>query len=119
MELETNISDQDSAFDVTFNSESALYKAYMPFVKRGGLFVHSDTEQKLGQGVTLKIKLPTSNKIYTIVGKIIWITPKAAQNAKLASFGVEFSGESGQCLRVVIEQQLENLLQSNATTGIV
>lgn len=48
-----------------FLTNEDLYKAYMPFVKNGGLFIKNPPNYTLGEKVILKCKLLEDNKVYT------------------------------------------------------
>lgn len=59
--------------------KAALYSAYMPFVKNGGIFVPTPKRYFLGDEVFLLLTLPDSSERLPVVGKVIWVTPVGAQ----------------------------------------
>jgi len=59
--------------------KAALYSAYMPFVKNGGIFVPTPKRYFLGDEVFLLLTLPDSSERLPVAGKVIWVTPAGAQ----------------------------------------
>ncbi|PWY56010.1 pilus assembly protein PilZ [Legionella qingyii] len=100
----------------SFINESALYMAYMPFVKGGGLFIRTNTNYELGSIVKLLIKLMDEDELYVVDGKIVWITPKGAQGNKVPGVGVQFIGENSRYLCNKIETYLAGMLKSSQLT---
>ena len=54
--------------------KAALYSAYMPFVKNGGIFVPTPKRYFLGDEVFLLLTLPDSSERLPVAGKVIWVT---------------------------------------------
>ena len=57
--------------------KAALYSAYMPFVKNGGIFVPTPKRYFLGDEVFLLLTLPDSSERLPVAGKVIWVTRPA------------------------------------------
>ncbi len=74
--------------------KNAVYAAFMPFVKNGGLFVESNNTFALGDEVFLVVRLLDAPEKFHLPGKVVWITPKGAQGGKKAGIGVQFDDES-------------------------
>ena len=68
--------------------KAALYSAYMPFVKNGGIFVPTPKRYFLGDEVFLLLTLPDSSERLPVAGKVIWVTPAGAQGNRTAGIGV-------------------------------
>lgn len=103
----------------TFSSESALYLAYMPFVKGGGLFIRTNYIYLLGEIVELSLKLINEHEPYLLKTRVIWITPKGAQGNKQPGIGVQFIGENSRYLCNKIETYLAGMLKSSQLTDTI
>ena len=102
---------------LTIKDKGALYAAYMPFVKNGGLFIPTNKDYKLGDEVFLLLKLMEETEKLPVVGKVIWVTPKGAQGNRVAGIGVQFAADQdGGNARKKIETYLGGALKSDRTT---
>jgi type IV pilus assembly protein PilZ len=101
---------------LTIKDKSALYAAYMPFVKNGGLFIPTNKEYKLGDEVFMLLTLMDDAEKHPVAGKIIWLTPKGAQGNRAAGIGVQFSDQDGGKVRTKIETYLAGALKSDRQT---
>ncbi len=86
---------------------AALYNAYMPFLKNGGLFAPTTQRYALGDEVVLLITLAGETERLSVVGKVAWISPLGAQGNRTAGIGIHFN-ESGDS--EVARQRIENIL---------
>jgi type IV pilus assembly protein PilZ len=96
--------------------KNALYAAYMPFVKNGGLFIPTKREYEMGEEVFLLLSLMEESERLPIAGKIIWKTPNGAEGYRSAGIGVQFSDQDGGNARNKIETYLAGALESDRTT---
>lgn len=101
---------------LTIKDKSALYAAYMPFVKNGGLFIPTNKAYHLGDEVFMLLTLMDETEKMPVAGKIIWITPKGAQGNRAAGIGIQFSGQDGGTARNKIETYLAGALKSDRQT---
>ncbi|MBA2648561.1 MAG: PilZ domain-containing protein [Legionella sp.] len=99
-----------------FLDKEALYMAYMPFVKDGGLFIKTAHQYSLETTVTLAIGIWDETPTFYLKGKIIWVTPEGAQDNKPAGVGVQFLGEESHLLTKKIETTLADMLNCNHIT---
>ena len=97
--------------------KAALYNAYMPFLKHGGIFVPSPRRYFLGDEVFLLLTLPESSERLPVAGKVAWVTPTGAQGNRPAGIGVQF-GESaeGEAVKGKIEALLAGTLNAERAT---
>ncbi|KZE32762.1 type IV pilus assembly protein PilZ [Crenobacter luteus] len=96
---------------------SALYAAYMPFLKNGGVFVPTNRDHALGDEVFLLLTLMDRADRVAVQGRVVWITPAGANNSRTQGVGIEFSdGEAGAHARKVIEELLAGVLKSSRPT---
>ncbi len=75
---------------LVLKDKAALYNAYMPYIKNGGIFVPTTRRYQLGDGVFLLLTLPDSSERLPVAGKVVWITPSGAQGNRTAGIGVQF-----------------------------
>ncbi len=102
---------------LTIKDKGALYAAYMPFVKNGGLFIPTNKEYKLGDEVFLLLKLMEETEKLPVVGTVIWVTPKGAQGNRVAGIGVQFAADQdGGNARKKIESYLGGAMKSDRPT---
>lgn len=110
------MSDDPLLISCVFNKEDALYLAYMPFIKNGGLFIRTNTPYALGSQLQLKIQLMDEPEPYIIEAKVVWLTGKGAQGNKPAGVGVQFVDENSRVLCNKIETYLVGRLKSSQLT---
>ncbi len=97
--------------------KAALYSAYMPYLKNGGIFVPTAKRYFLGDEVFLLLTLPESSERLPVAGKVIWITPTGAQGNRTAGIGVQFTDTSeGETVKGRIETLLAGTLNSDKPT---
>lgn len=101
---------------LTIRDKSALYAAYMPFVKNGGLFIPTNKDYQLGDEVFMLLTLMDEKEKLPVAGKIVWITPKGAQGNRASGIGVQFSEQDGGAARTKIETYLAGALKSDRPT---
>jgi len=109
-----------SVLSLAIKERSALFTAYMPFLKNGGIFVPTARPYKIGDEIFVILELMDEPQKYPIAGRVAWITPAGANNGKTQGIGVHFpDDESGVRARVVIEKHLGSALRSNRSTHTV
>jgi type IV pilus assembly protein PilZ len=106
-----------SVLSLVIKEKAALYSAYMPFLKNGGIFVPTNKNYHLGDEVYLTLMLLDDPNKYPIAGKVAWITPSSAGNGKSQGIGVHFKDdESGVRTRQRIEELLGSSMHSTRVT---
>lgn len=101
---------------LSIKEKSALYAAYMPFLKGGGLFIPTNRTYKLGEEVFMLLQLPEDPAKLKVVGQVAWITP-VTQGSKPQGIGVQFSEKDGGIeARNKIEGLLAGALKSTRPT---
>ncbi|HMV18172.1 MAG TPA: PilZ domain-containing protein [Zoogloea sp.] len=109
-----------SVLSLNINSKSALYAAYMPFVKNGAIFVPTVRDYKLGDEIFMLLQIMDDSTKHPVAGTVVWVTPPNAQGNKTQGIGVSFAGdEPGQVLRNRIEQILAGHLGSSRPTHTI
>lgn len=110
-------SPRPSVLSLNINSKSALYAAYMTFLRNGGIFIPTTRVYSLGDEVFMLLSLMDDPVKLPIAGTVVWITPAGAQNSKAQGIGVHFkSDESGIEARRKIEGILGGVMQSSRPT---
>jgi type IV pilus assembly protein PilZ len=101
---------------LTIKDKNALYAAYMPFVKGGGIFVPSSRPYKLGEEVFMLLTLMESKEKIPVAGHVIWVTPPGAQGGRTAGIGIQFNEKDSGVARSKIEALLAGMLNSDRPT---
>jgi len=96
---------------------AALYNAYMPYLKNGGLFAPTAQRYALGDEVVLLINLTDEGERLSVAGKVVWVTPVGAQGNRTAGIGVHFNESAdGEVARARIENLLVGMTNSERPT---
>ncbi len=93
-------------------NETALYNAYMPFVKGCGIFIRTPHVYSLGTTIKVTITFPDESIPASVLAKVVWITPRGAQGGKPAGLGVRFVDDTSRELINKIENVLAGMLKS-------
>lgn len=93
---------------LAIKEKAALYAAYMPYLKGGGLFIPTSKFFKIGEEVFMLLSLIDDPMKLKVVGHVVWVTP-AAQAGRPQGVGVQFSGKDGG---LEAKNKIENLLGS-------
>jgi type IV pilus assembly protein PilZ len=110
---EENGHGRPSVLSLNIKERSALYAAYMPQLKRGGIFIPTAKPYRIGDEVFLLLSIPQDPNKIPVAGRVVWVTPANNQGNKTAGVGVQFSDdESGVAARRRIEAFLGGLLES-------
>jgi len=106
-----------SVLSLNINSKSALYAAYMPLLRNGGIFIPTSRPYQIGDEVFMLLSLMEDPTRLPIAGVVAWITPAGAQNGRAQGVGVHFNkDEAGIEARRRIEGLLGGVLQSSRPT---
>lgn len=106
-----------SVLSLNIKEKAALYAAYMPYLKNGGIFVPTSKPYNLGDEVYLLLSLMDDPSKFPIAGRVAWVTPQGAHNNKAQGIGVHFSeDEGGATARKRIEDILGAALKSSRST---
>ena len=101
---------------LAIKEKAALYAAYMPFLKGGGLFIPTNKPFKIGEEVFMLLSLIDDPVKLKVVGHVAWVSP-AAQANRPQGIGVQFSEKDGGLeARNKIETLLGSALKSARPT---
>lgn len=106
-----------SVLSLSIKEKSALYSAYLPFFKNGGLFVPTPHSYNIGDEIFLVLDLMDDPEKYPIAGTVAWVTPAGANQGKVQGVGVHFpDDESTAQVRQSIEKHLGSELHNGRRT---
>ena len=106
-----------SIIQLAIKEKGALYAAYIPMFKDGGIFIPTTKNHRLGDDVMVLITLPDDVQRYPIAGKVAWITPPRASGNRTQGIGVRFPKDDKSAqLKVKIEQMLGTAIASDRPT---
>lgn len=88
---------------LALKDKQALKAHYMPFLKRGGLFIPTSRAIRPGEIVQINLQLADEAESISIVGTLAWRTPVGAQGRKLPGIGVHFSEDEDSPKRYIEE----------------
>jgi type IV pilus assembly protein PilZ len=102
---------------LSIRERSALFAAYMPFIKGGGLFIPTNKSYKMGEEVFMLLTLMNDPARLPVSGKVVWMTPAGAHGSRTQGVGVQFAAnESGRAAQNKIEGLLGGSLKSARPT---
>ena len=79
---------------LAIKEKAALYAAYMPFIKGGGLFIPTNKTYEIGDEVFMLLSLLDEPNKLKVVGHVVWLTP-VAQGGRPQGIGVQLSEKDG------------------------
>ena len=107
---------QPGILTLNIKDKSALYVAYMSFIKNGGLFIPTSKLYHLGDEVFILLTLMDNPERIPVAGKVIWLTPIGAQGKRVQGIGVQFSDQDGGETLRKIETYLAGALGADRPT---
>src|SRR5690349_2529510 len=107
-------------FTLTIRSKAALYAAWIPLLKGGGIFLPSNKSHFLGEEVLILLTLLDDPAKIPVQGRIAWINPAHAAGNRPQGIGVQLQdNEPGRELKKRIEGLLAGALQSSRPTHTI
>ncbi len=115
--VETRVpSEQQRILSFVIKDKTALYAAFMPFVKNGGLFIPTSKRYQLGDEIFLLLRLMDEPERIPVAGKVVWVTPAGAEGNRAVGVGIQFSDQDKGVARRKIEDYLAGMLASERPT---
>jgi type IV pilus assembly protein PilZ len=115
-DLKSSAAPRPGVLSLSIKEKSALYAAYMPYLKGGGIFIPTNKPYRLGDEVFMLLSLMEDPNKLPVAGRVVWITPEGAQGNKVQGVGVQFGdNESGVSARNKIEGLLGGSKASRPT----
>jgi type IV pilus assembly protein PilZ len=101
-------------FTLTIRSKSALYAAWIPLLRHGGIFVPSGRGHALGEEILILLSLLDDPNKIPLQGNVAWINPAHSTGNRPQGIGVQLhDSEIGRELRKKVEGLLAGALQSS------
>jgi type IV pilus assembly protein PilZ len=102
---------------LNIREKAALYAAYMPFLRGGGIFIPTSRQYQLGEEVFMLLSLMDDPNRIAVQGRVVWITPEGVQGNRTQGIGVQFTqDDTGGAARSTIEKILGESLASPRPT---
>ncbi len=102
---------------LAIKERTALFAAYMPHIKGGGLFIPTNRPYQMGDQVYMLLTLMDDTNKLPVSGRVVWITPAGSQGNRQQGIGVQFDDNEGSTVvRNKIEGILGNALKSTRQT---
>jgi len=107
-------------FTLVIRSKAALYAAWIPLLKGGGIFLPSSRSHSLGEEVLILLTLLDDPNKIPLQGTVAWINPAHAAGNRPQGIGVQLQdGDAGRDLRKRVEGLLAGALQSSRPTHTI
>ena len=109
-----------SVVQLAIKEKAALYAAYIPLFKEGGVFIPKARDYQLGADVYVLLTLPDDTQRYPVAGKVAWVTPARASGNRTQGVGVRFpNDDKSRALKLKIEEILGAHLASDRPTQTI
>ena len=109
-----------SVIQLIIKEKAALYAAYIPLFKEGGVFIPTTREYQLGVAIYVLLTLPDDTQRYPLAGKVAWVTPARAAGNRTQGVGIRFpDDEKSRTLKIRIETILGAHLASDRPTQTI
>lgn len=110
------VGSKPGVLSLAIKEKSALYAAYMPYLKGGGLFIPTNKSFKMGEEIFMLLSLVDDPVKLKVVGKVVWVSP-IIHGTRPQGIGVQFSEKDGGLeVKNKIEAILGGALKSNRPT---
>lgn len=107
-------------FTLVIRSKAALYAAWIPLLKGGGIFLPSNRPHVLGEEVLILLSLLDDPNKIPLHGSIAWINPAHGTGNRPQGIGVQLhDSEAGRELKKRVEGLLAGALQSSRPTHTI
>lgn len=105
---------------LNLKGKSALYAAWMPLLKGGGLFMQSTRTHQLGDDVLVVLQFLDEPVKVPITGRVAWINPAHAAGNRPQGVGIQLpDNDVGRELKKKIEGILAPVAKSDRVTHTV
>jgi type IV pilus assembly protein PilZ len=112
----TSTGERQRILSFVIKDKHALYAAFMPFIKNGGLFVPTTARYEIGDEVFLLLRLMDEPERLPVAGKVVWVTPAGAEGNRAVGIGIQFGDQDEGAARGKIEAYLAGMSGSDQPT---
>ena len=107
-------------FTLVIRSKAALYAAWIPLLRGGGIFLPSNRSHSLGEEVLLLLTLLDDPNKIPLQGSVAWINPAHSTGNRPQGIGVQLQdNEVARELKKKVEGLLAGALQSSRPTHTI
>lgn len=103
---QSKAANKPGVLSLAIKEKAALYGAYMPFIKGGGLFIPTNKPFKVGEEVFMLLSLVDDPVKLKVVGNVVWVM-HVAQNNRPQGIGVQFNEKDGG---IEVKNKIETIL---------
>jgi type IV pilus assembly protein PilZ len=116
-ETTTTEPSRPGVFTLVIRSKAALYAAWIPLLKGGGIFLPSARTHALGEEVLILLTLLDDPHKIPLQGTVAWINPANTTGNRPQGIGVQLQdGDAGRELKKKVDGLLAGALQSSRPT---
>ena len=113
-------SQRPGVFTLVIRSKAALYAAWIPLLKGGGIFLPSNRSHALGEEVLILLTLLDDGNKIPLQGNVAWINPAHGTSNRPQGIGVQLAdSEAARDLKKRVEGLLAGALQSSRPTHTI
>ena len=110
-------SQRPGVFTLVIRSKAALYAAWIPLLKGGGIFLPSNRSHALGEEVLILLTLLDDGNKIPLQGTVAWINPAHGTGNRPQGIGVQLAdSDAARDLKKRVEGLLAGALQSSRPT---
>jgi type IV pilus assembly protein PilZ len=114
------LAQRPGVFTLTIRSKAALYAAWIPLLRNGGIFMPSNRSHALGEEVLVLLSLLDDPSKIPLQGNVAWINPPHSAGNRPQGIGVQLQeSEVVSELRKKVEGLLAGALQSSRPTHTI
>jgi type IV pilus assembly protein PilZ len=96
--------------ELAYQDAQSLYRAYMPFIKGGGLFVKSNTPFKSGELIRLTLILPNNTRFSPFNTLVIWYGSNTVSDEEhIPGYALQIAGDDGEDIQSKILKMIQDL----------
>ncbi len=105
--------------ELAFREPESLYRAYMPFVEGGGLFVAADKPLAMGATIEVQLVLPDEQN-YVFSSKVVWTAlPDVVSENHIPGYAIQIFGDQAEEIRELIETLTNKFHEDELPTDVL
>lgn len=113
-------SSRPGVFSLVIRSKAAMYAAWIPLLRNGGLFLPSVREHRLGEDVIVLLSLLDDPSKISLQGIVAWINPAHTAGNRPQGIGIQLQdNEQTRDFRRKVEGMLAGALSSSRPTHTI
>ena len=114
------LSQRPGVFTLVIRSKAALYAAWIPLLRGGGIFLPSNRPHALGEEVLILLSLLDDPNKIPLQGHVAWINPAHSAGNRPQGIGVQLAdSEVARELKKKVDGLLAGALQSSRPTHTI